>query len=407
MRKLLLIVCAIAWGHNAFAQNKLSGKVLDSLTHEPIAFANVFLANASFGAVTSLNGEFSFQNFPSGKYDVTISFVGYTTVQRSIDFSNEQKTLTIYLSQQVVQLKEIYVRADTSGWKRNFEQFKLYFVGDTKNSLRTEIINPRAVYLYFDPDDRLLLGFGKKSIEIENRALGYKLYYELKDFQLDYRQGKLAYFGIPRFEPLGTNRKSEAKRWEGERQRAYNGSFTHFIQCLRQNNLAENGFEVHALFRVQNRNRPDDAYLSKRINYWREKLKVGQGNTIVLSSKHDSLAYYLNLRSMPKVIDSVGRKITDTKELFNKDNDVIKYTGLLKVSFGEPEEEKYAQGRKPQRIQQSVVHLLGKELRVYDNGYYEDVKDVFLEGYLGWSEKIAELLPLDYQPPKPKVKYKG
>ncbi|MBL7726556.1 MAG: hypothetical protein JNM68_02675 [Dinghuibacter sp.] len=37
------------------------------------------------------------------------------------------------------------------------------------------------------------------------------------------------------------------------------------------------------------------------------------------------------------------------------------------------------------------------ELHIYANGSYFDPLQLFLDGYMGW-EKMAELLPLEYEP---------
>jgi len=383
---------------NLKSQNVFKGKVLDSLTREPISYANVFFANTSIGGVTNLNGEFSIQNFPSGKFDVTISFVGYATQQFAVNFSENEYTLTVYLAQQVIQLKEIYVRADTSGWRDNLKLFKRNFIGNTKNASRVEIINPRSIYFFFDPVDRILVAHAKEPVQIENRALGYKLYYQLDNFYLDYQQSKLTYFGIPRLESLTPKDWQEQKRWERERKRAYYGSFGHFIKVLKQNKLMESGFEIFPIYSFPNPERPDEAFLKRRIAYWSERAAIDK-SSVALGREGDSLTYYLRLKSMPSSIDSLGSKINSAQNLYAAGSDnVLQYTGKLLVTFREGEESKYAIGRQPMRIQRSVVHFLGKQLLIYDNGYYEDVHDVFLEGYWGWSEKIAELLPLEYNP---------
>lgn len=399
MRIVVLIASIIFFSLPVASQNMLSGKVLDSLTREPIQYVNVFFANTSIGSVTDAHGEFEIRDFPSGKYDLTVSFVGYTTVQQPIKFDGEVINLAIYLTQQVTQLKEITVQADTSGWKQNLEYFKWNFLGLTRNASQTRVINPHVLNLYFDQDDKILVAHAKQPIEIENHALGYKIYYLLEDFKVDYRSGKLDYYGIPRFSSMVPTRKGELKRWTREQERAYYGSFTHFIKSFKQNQLTENGFEVHTLFKVPNRDRPSDAYLDERIKSWQGKQTSNPIFIVGSVEVRDSLTYYMILRSRPKLVDSVGYKITDTRPLFSADdNSILQYSGMLQVTFDEREEARYALGRQPLKKQRSVVHLLGKQLRIYDNGYYEDVRNVFLDGYWAWSEKIAELLPLDYEP---------
>ncbi|OGX88446.1 hypothetical protein BEN47_08900 [Hymenobacter lapidarius] len=59
--RLLLVGCGwmLTMGA-AQAQGKLSGVVQDSATHEPLAFASVFLANTTLGVTTTEQGTFVF-----------------------------------------------------------------------------------------------------------------------------------------------------------------------------------------------------------------------------------------------------------------------------------------------------------------------------------------------------------
>src|SRR5687768_4390340 len=99
MRRIVLIILVLT-SYTSKSQN-LSGRVVDSLTHEPIPYVNVFFANTTIGTVTNAAGEFAIRNIPPGKYDLTASFVGYTTIQLPIDFSVGDQNVTLYLAQQV------------------------------------------------------------------------------------------------------------------------------------------------------------------------------------------------------------------------------------------------------------------------------------------------------------------
>jgi hypothetical protein len=76
------------------------------------------------------------------------------------------------------------------------------------------------------------------------------------------------------------------------------------------------------------------------------------------------------------------------------------YQGLLAIQYDRLEDPIYAQtiARREQRIKQRSILRVLTPLKIYSNGYYEDVRGIFLENYWSWSEKIATLLPLDYEP---------
>jgi|GEM_PF-1229737 len=56
---------------------KLSGKVLDAETKEPLIGANVLLVNTQSGGATDVNGNYFILNITPGTYSVKVSYVGY------------------------------------------------------------------------------------------------------------------------------------------------------------------------------------------------------------------------------------------------------------------------------------------------------------------------------------------
>ncbi|MCZ7610601.1 MAG: TonB-dependent receptor [Ignavibacterium sp.] len=56
---------------------KLSGKVIDAVTKEPLIGANVILIGTQTGAATDINGDYFVLNITPGTYDVKASYVGY------------------------------------------------------------------------------------------------------------------------------------------------------------------------------------------------------------------------------------------------------------------------------------------------------------------------------------------
>lgn len=383
--------------HTYSQRNTLSGIITDSETKEPVAFANVFFANTRIGVSSDAEGKFSLSGFPSGKYDLTVTFVGYNTYQQSLEFNNSEFKLTISLTENQIRLSEIVVKEDTTGWARNFETFKKHFLGETKNSNQCKILNPRDIHLFFDIKTNSLVAHARVPIQIENKALGFKLDYYLHTFEINFKSGMLVFLGVPLFRNLETDKKSVQKKWDKERLRAYNGSITHFIRALRSDSLIQNGFEVRKFYKVQNPDRPPQKVLNAKIREWRLKQQeVG----VIRIDKKDSLGYYLNLQKKPELIDSVSKVVLSGAELLNSEHEVV-YKGMLKIDFRkEKEEAQYPQtvGRTVIKWQTSIMHTLAPKLKLYKNGYYEDVRDVFVESYWAWSEKMSDMLPYDYQP---------
>lgn len=377
--------------------NKISGTITDADSGEPIPFANVFFASTSIGISSDMEGKFVLQNFPNGKYDFTIAYVGYEPFQQAFEFNGSEFRLTIKLKTEEVKLREIIIKADTTGWAQNFATFKRNFLGETENAAKCKILNPRDIHLYFDRQARVLVAHASKPIVIENKALGYTIQYYLRKFELDYAEGRLQVFGSPSFQMLVPKGNAEAKRWARERERAYYGSVTHFIRSLGKGSLSQERYSVRKFYRVPNRKRPSDEFLNDKITYFRREISKEQRFDL---GKFDSLQYYLRLRNQPKLVDSVAKEAINLKEIMIGASE-LNYTGMLKVEFlDEREEAKYAksQGRNAVKFQTSIMHLLGPGLKISENGYYQNVYDVFFELYWAWSEKISDMLPYDYSP---------
>jgi hypothetical protein len=377
-------------------KNSVSGIVIDSDTRLPVPFANVFFASTTIGVSSDQDGKFQLGGFASGKYDLIVTFVGYTNFRQSLEFDNSNVRVSIELVQTPVVLKEVIVREDTTDRARNFIIFKKYFLGETTNSNRCRIINPDVIHLFFDTKTNVLVAHAKEPIQIENNALGYQLNYYLDLFELDFGSGRLTSFGIPSFQNLQARNQLQANRWNKERKRAYQGSLTHFIKALGSDQFKQEGFVVKKLYRKPNPERPSQSVLDARIQLLGSKPRGGKLKSI----NDDSLSFYRKLQSLPIHIDSLSSTELQANELLTSDK-YVKFKGILSVFYKkEQEESEYLKeaGRTRQRGQHSVIHFLSDSLRLYPNGFYQDQKSVFIQNYWAWSEKISDYLPNDYRP---------
>ena len=78
---LILIATSAIVAANAQNNGKVTGKVLDGNTGEPLEYANITLLKASDsvmanGTVSASNGSFTI-SAPSGRYILKITFIGY------------------------------------------------------------------------------------------------------------------------------------------------------------------------------------------------------------------------------------------------------------------------------------------------------------------------------------------
>lgn len=81
MRILLLILFSLSLFTFAQEAGNLAGKVVDSKTGEDLIGVNILLKGTYYGAATDINGEFRINNIAAGSYNITISYIGYRTLQ--------------------------------------------------------------------------------------------------------------------------------------------------------------------------------------------------------------------------------------------------------------------------------------------------------------------------------------
>jgi hypothetical protein len=323
---------------NSQKLGSIEGKAFDAKTREPLFGATVYLANTAIGAVTNADGSFTLNGIHPGKYNLTASMIGYKLFSKPVFLDgNSISGQTILLEPRVEELKSVEVIAKRSNNRIDFSEFRRTFLGETQNSYRCKIINIHDIFVYRDRTK--LYAVAHKPIEIVNSALGYRIFYELIDFTLDYFDNTVTLVGIPRFENLVPEKDKQAKRWVKERDRAYYGSEYHFFRSLKKRELKKNHFTIY---------------------------------------------------------DSNNTEISENSLLKTGNDSTVCFKGDLRAVFDGEAAEFFFPIRS--RWQNSIMKFSGNPITIYSNGYYQDYRDVILTGYFGWSNRIAEILPLGYQP---------
>ncbi len=109
---LILFVLAFALSGSAFAQTgKISGRITDKETGEPLPGVNVMLKGTTIGSATDINGSYIIINIPAGTYDVVAKMVGYQSViQKDVKVVSGLTTkLDFKLSTADINLQEVTV----------------------------------------------------------------------------------------------------------------------------------------------------------------------------------------------------------------------------------------------------------------------------------------------------------
>jgi iron complex outermembrane receptor protein len=84
MKKLVLGLLLQLAVISSWAQNSLSGKVLEAQNHEPLVGASVWSEKLGIGTVTDEKGEFTLNKLPAGNLELRVSFLGFETYRQVI-----------------------------------------------------------------------------------------------------------------------------------------------------------------------------------------------------------------------------------------------------------------------------------------------------------------------------------
>ena len=91
-RVIVTFFLLISIGANAA---DIRGKVLDANTGEPLVGATVNIAGTKSKSFVKLDGSFQIKNLEAGDYAISISYTGYTTIEKNIKINNKSEVKTI------------------------------------------------------------------------------------------------------------------------------------------------------------------------------------------------------------------------------------------------------------------------------------------------------------------------
>ena len=199
LRSFLLLAIFSAYTSALFAQNSytISGSVFDESTNESIIGAQVFLNGTTIGTTTRENGDFELSGIPEGIYELVVSFLGYESQSVTFNTQNIEEDYNFVLTPTTYEMDEIVVKPDPKLWEEDFKVFKKNFLGTGPFSEDTKILNPEVLNFYYDDVARIFTAKAYDRLIIENKALGYKIYYLLAYFEVNYAAGSNSYAGQP------------------------------------------------------------------------------------------------------------------------------------------------------------------------------------------------------------------
>ncbi len=122
---ILLVIFSTAYmiaQPGQISDNRISGTVFDSISDEPIEYANIVLltlqdSSMITGTVTDQNGGFSISNVKPGNYLLDVRFIGYEDKRFNIEISDSKPVVNIgkiSISPSAINLENVIVEGDRS-----------------------------------------------------------------------------------------------------------------------------------------------------------------------------------------------------------------------------------------------------------------------------------------------------
>ena len=355
MKKPFTVVLLLLLSLFSLAQSTITGKVVDAESKEPLQGASIFAQNTTRGTVSDKDGAFQLY-LDKGGYELIISFTGYQSKTITVENSGDRQ-FTIELQKADNSMREIIIKSSNEvedGWDKYGNFFIQHFIGATPFADSCVLQNPQALkFLYFKRNDRLKV-LASEPLQIENKALGYHLRYELDSFVYFFKNDINTYRGRCLYSAMdGT--PDQLEQWAQNRKQAYYGSRLHFLRSYYDSTLKQEGYTV-------------DILSSTTVNKFDR-----------LSNPYDTTYYAYN--------DSTG----DAELWFPVK---VSITYLKKV----PEKEYLQQYQLPADVPVEISYVeLSDGIIIKPNGYFFDQKSWTNQGYWSW-KNLADQLPYDYEP---------
>lgn len=338
-----------------FAQVRINGRVINEIDNTPISAASVFLNNATVGNKTDDEGKYKLTNVKPGQYELIVTVVGYESHRQTILAAADDTTLAdIKLLPKTTLLNEVKIIPNFNR-EKYYNEFKLEFLGRSEYASQTYIVNPDAVDIEYDPATKVLTASTAEYLEIENKALGYKIKYYLTKFEKDSKKGRIFYKGEVLYEALeGT--PSQQRRWAKKRNSVYTASSMQFLRTV----------------------------LAKQVDQF-----------FIVGENFDTQTHARMINFQPKDTLNISdyAHITDQKGIYAIGYKSPLYVWYSPVRYGKND----VQPERDRPILTGKLTLLDKNAFFDTNGTILNPEAALFDYRWGYS-RVAEQLPVDFEP---------
>ncbi|RIW18602.1 TonB-dependent receptor [Algoriphagus lacus] len=364
-QSLLLIFSFLVFSMGLFAQSgTITGIVKDSETGETLPFCSVFINNTTISTVTDMDGKFVLSGLTPGPVEIGFSFLGYEAQTKTVTI-NPGGTLTLNLSMKpfAQELSDVEIKASRDkNWERELRKFENLFLGIDEAASQTQLLNPWVIDFPTPTEKGAFVASAALPIEIENRYLGYKITFNLKEFfdsPTNYR-----IVGAARFEELKPESEAQKSIWEKNRAEVYRKSPMNMFRSILRGTQEREGFYLYG----------DKA-----------------GGSASRNMRSDIFANELGKSVVPYKVDSLVKPAPAPGQF------LISMKGRIEIHYQKGFAQANTYRDAPYPI--SWLEVEGGQVRVRANGMVLNPEKLVFSGDMD-RKRISNLLPLDYNAEK-------
>lgn len=228
-----------------FSQIKIQGNVYDE-KGEPIFGVSVYVDGSTIGTITNDLGFFALELNSETNASLVFRSMGFITT--SVNLKSYSNPITIILKEDVKELREVVVEKNMFTRKQMMKLFKEQFLGINVAGKNCIIENEEEIYFDYDRKTLTLTAYSDKPLIIINNYLGYKIEYQLIDFQCKFNKFSMDSEFVTQFQFAGNSFFTEllnTKKVFKRRLNSYEGSTLHFFRNLISNNWNKKEFTLY------------------------------------------------------------------------------------------------------------------------------------------------------------------
>lgn len=265
-----------------FSQIKIQGNVYDE-KGEPIFGVSVYVDGSTIGTITNDLGFFALELNSETNASLVFRSMGFITT--SVNLKSYSNPITIILKEDVKELREVVVEKNMFTRKQMMKLFKEQFLGINVAGKNCIIENEEEIYFDYDRKTLTLTAYSDKPLIIINNYLGYKIEYQLIDFQCKFNKFSMDSEFVTQFQFAGNSFFTEllnTKKVFKRRLNSYEGSTLHFFRNLISNIWNKKEFTLYEGSFITN---PQLHFKQTQIENGMYKIEVVPKKSINLKTK--------------------------------------------------------------------------------------------------------------------------